>query len=119
MTRPAQPEPALFTHWERTVGEILDRTMKFPRSVRFTFTSRIDNAALDILERIVDARYARASETEPHLRDADARLTRLRVLLRLSTDRGYLSRRAYGHLMHRIDEAGRMLGGWRAATRKT
>ena len=40
--------PVLFTSWERTTGEILDRTMRFPKSVRFTFSVRIDNLALEV-----------------------------------------------------------------------
>jgi len=33
-------ELPLYTHWERV---LLDRTMKFPRLVRFTLANRMDN----------------------------------------------------------------------------
>ena len=43
----ADPQPR---QQERTLGDLLDRTQKFPKHVRFTFSSRIDNMALDIYE---------------------------------------------------------------------
>jgi hypothetical protein len=103
----------LFVHWEHTTGEVLDRTLKFPKAVRFTFSSRIDNLTLDILEGIVAARYAKAGQKDAVLREVDSKMTRLRVLLRLSHQRSFLSHSGYERLMELIDEAGRMLGGWR------
>ena len=51
-------EIPLFIHWERTLNDLLDRTMKFPKRVRFTFSNRIDNHALDVMERVVDPCFA-------------------------------------------------------------
>ena len=42
---PAPEVPQLLVHWERTVGELLDRTAHFPKAVRFTFAQRIDGLA--------------------------------------------------------------------------
>jgi len=106
-------ELPLFVHWEKTAGEILDRTQKFPKSVRFTFSSRIDNLVLDILESVVEACYSPKAEKLASLRAADLALAKLRVMLRLSHERRYLDSRGYEYLMRGIDEAGRMLGGWR------
>ena len=106
-------EPALLVHWERTLGDLLDRTQKFPKSVRFTFSTRIDNLSLDILDRLVRARFAPISDRRTHLAEADASLAVLRVLVRLSHDRHYLDRGGLEHVARNLDEAGRMLGGWR------
>lgn len=106
-------ELPLFVLWEKTVGDLLDRTQRFPKSVRFTFASRIDNLALDILEHIVVACYSPPAETRRVLRDLDLALARLRVLLRLACERQFLDRRGFEHVMRRVDEAGRMVGGWR------
>ena len=106
-------ELPLFGHWEKALGDLLDRTVKFPRSVRFTFTTRIDNLALDVLEEIVLARYAPRGEKRAHLKRIDAALARLRVLLRLCYERRYLGRRGFEQVMRNVDEAGRMVGGWR------
>ena len=109
----AAPDLKLLKDWEDAVDTLLDRTLKFPRVARFTFANRIDNLALDILEHLVDARYASGRAASAPLREADAQLTKLRVLLRLSQRRQYLAPRAFEHLMRQVDACGRMLGGWR------
>ncbi len=112
MTPPDHHAPVVVL-WERTTGQLLDHTMRFPRAVRFTFARRIDDLALDILERLVEARYAERGRKLALLAEADGRLARLRALLRLATDRGYLSQGALLAVMKPVDETGRMLGGWR------
>ena len=116
-------ELPLYTLWEQVLGDLLDRTMKFPRSVRFTLAGRMDNLALDILERIVEARYSsgprkaevlrEADLTLARLREADLTLARLRALVRLSHARRHLDHRVYEHVSRGLEGAGRMLGGWR------
>ena len=75
VTPPTVPdEPILVVQWERTLAAVLDRTAQFPKSERHTFAARVDGRALDVLEALVQARWASRRE---------------------------------------MDEAGRMLGGWR------
>ncbi len=105
--------PQLILHWEQTLGDLLDRTAQFPKVVRFTFATRVDTLALDILEAIVRARWARGSVKADQLARADADLAVLRVLIRLCFERRYLARAGFEHVVRNLDEAGRMLGGWR------
>jgi hypothetical protein len=114
MTAPHQTL-ALFAHWERVIGCLLDRTLQFPKHSRFTFASRMDGLALDILEQVVTACYGTAGIRHKALVNADLSLARLRVLLRLSHARQFLSGGAYEALARDLDETGRMLGGWRAS----
>ena len=107
------PELPLFILWEKVLADLLDRTSKFPKSARFTFSSRIDNISLDILEKIVEARYNSGEEKRKALKEIDLALARLRVLLRVCHDRKYLSHGGFEHVMRQVDEAGRMVGGWR------
>ncbi|MBI5630564.1 MAG: diversity-generating retroelement protein Avd [Elusimicrobia bacterium] len=100
----------LFIHWEKTLKDILLRTEKFPKRVRFTISSRIDNLTLDILEKIIEARYSK--DKTAALSQASIALEKLRVLLRVSHEERYLDRRGFEHVSRHIDEAGRMLGGW-------
>ena len=106
----ASPELPLFVHWEKTLRDILSRTEKFPKRVRFTISSRIDNFAFDILEKIVEARYAK--DKAAALAQASLSLEKLRVLLRISHDERHLDHKGFEHVARNIDEAGRMLGGW-------
>lgn len=103
-------ELPLFVHWEKTLRDILSRTEKFPKRVRFTFSSRIDNLALDVLEKIVEARYAK-NRTAP-LTQANLLLEKLRVLLRISHSERHIDNRGFEFAARSIDEAGRMIGGW-------
>ncbi len=104
-------ELPLFLHWEKAVCWLLGKTAKFPKNVRFTFTVRIENVALEILEEIIAARYARARLV--HLERISADLDKLRILLRLCDQLGHLDHRGYERAMLWIAEAGRMTGGWR------
>ena len=104
--------PVILVLWERVLGELLDRTQKFPKSARFTFASRIDNIGLDLLEHLVQARWAPTAGKAAHLREADLCLAQLRVLLRLSHQRRLLDTRGYEHLARELDAVGRQLGGW-------
>ena len=101
----------LFVHWEKTLSDILDRTQKFPKSIRFTFSTRIDNMALDILEQIVESCYAPRNRKRELLSEIDGALVRLRVLVRLCFYRRYLNRQGYEQVARNLDEAGRMVGG--------
>ncbi|MBM4394961.1 MAG: four helix bundle protein, partial [Deltaproteobacteria bacterium] len=55
---PADEVP-LFALWETVLHDLLARTAKFPKRVRFTLATRLDNLALDVFERLVEARYSR------------------------------------------------------------
>lgn len=112
VSAPAEELP-LLRLWETTLHELLDDTEGFPKRVRYSFVSRIDNAALEVLEQLTLARYAPAREVGAALACADAALARLRVLLRVAQARGHITERRYAARLERLDEAGRMLGGWR------
>ena len=100
----------LFVHWEKTLKDILSRTEKFPKRVRFTLSSRLDNLALDVLEKLIEARYTR--DKSAVLAQANLSLEKLRVLLRICHEERHLDHRGYEYAARNIDEAGRMVGGW-------
>ena len=103
-------KPPLLVLWYDLVKWVLQKTEKFPKRVRFTLSIRIDNLTLDIMERLTEARYARSKGGV--LRDVSGMLDRLRLLLRLCHDLDHLDHGGYRHVSEKIDEAGRMLGGW-------
>lgn len=103
----------LYVHWETTLKWILERIDRFPKSVRFSLSSRIANISLDILEAIVEAIYSR--ERISILDRINLHLEKLRILFRICHSRQYLSLRQFEYVSKSIDEAGRMTGGWRKA----
>ncbi len=105
-----EAELPLFVHWVDFLDWLLPITGGFPRSARFTFSARIENLALDVLEDVIEARYT--SKKTQILRRANLRLEKLRVLLRLCHRRRYVATTGYEQAARGIDEAGRMVGGW-------
>jgi hypothetical protein len=104
-------ELPLFVLWYDFLKWLLQKTEKFPKKVRFSFIGRIDNLALDIIEGITEARFSR--NKSDILQKIDLKLEKLRILLRLSNDLRYLDNKAYEFASKRINEAGKMVGGWR------
>lgn len=110
MTRRANDDLPIFVQWTDFMKWLFSVTEKFPKRVRFTFSERIDNLALDIFEDLVEARYAR--EKAPILRRANLRLEKMRLLLRMCHELRHLPHAAFEHSARSLNETGRMLGGW-------
>jgi four helix bundle protein len=91
---------------------LLPRTQSFPRPQRFVITQRLQNAALDFQELIVDADAARGSARREVLNRADAALNKTRLYLRLCREWQWLTPGQYQHAAQMITEMGRLLGGW-------
>ena len=100
----------VFVRWMDFIKWLLPTTEKFPKRVRFTFTNRIDNLALDVVENLVEARYA--NRKEGLLKGVNLKLERLRVLLRICHELQYLPHKSYAFAVRSLDEVGRMVGGW-------
>lgn len=109
-TRAAGPKDfILFERWMDLTRWLFERTQRFPKTLRWTLTQRLESLALEILEDITTAGYQ--SNKTRALRSADERLNRLRVLLRLTHELGHLSHGHYEEAACRLAEAGRILGG--------
>jgi hypothetical protein len=86
--------------------------MDFPRSQRFVVTRRLQDAALDFYERIVEANGSRGRDRMERLREADVALDKVRHYLRLTHRWKWLSMGQYQHASKMVAELGRLLGGW-------
>lgn len=108
------PEPLrILVEWERTLNDLLDRTAKFPKAVRYSIGARMDEAGIDIALLLTDARYARGERRRRALEEVDRQLNRLRILVRLAFARRLLATGGYEHLSRELDTFGKGLGGWR------
>lgn len=86
---------------------IVDR---FPRYEKFVLCTQIKNCTLDIAREVVRANKSRSKK--PILYGIDIRLEELRMLVRFSRDRRFLSLKSYEHSSKLLSEIGRLLGGW-------
>lgn len=105
----------LFVHWYQTLDWILSTVERFPKHARFSIASRLADAALDTMTLIVEAIYTK--NRIRLLNRINLLLEQQRVLFRVACDRRYLSIRQHAHIAAALDEAGRMVGGWRKSSR--
>ena len=110
---PPAPGPVVVGKAYDLVLWLVQKVEKFPKSYRFSVGQRLIDTGLDLLLLLVDAAY-RKEKREP-LRAAGLRTNALRFLLRLAHDLRLLSESAYAFATERLDEVGRMVGGWERA----
>ena len=65
---------------------------------------------LDVLQLVIRAIHTSAKTT--YLNEINLKLEELRVLWRLVKKRGWISLRQLDFAQSKLDEAGRMIGGW-------
>ncbi len=94
------------------VGWTLNRTAGFPKSHRFTFGQRLDNLTLDALMLAVRAIYQPREKKTPLLEELNLQLEQLRVLWRLVQEQHWISQQQLLFVTQKLDEIGRMTGGW-------
>lgn len=108
--KPDPERPPIYTVWEEVCGWTFDRTAAIPKSQRFTFGQKIDEKSLDVLLLVVRAIHKRDKLAE--LEEVNLKLEELRVLWRLVQKRGWISLKQLDFIQAKLDEAGRMVGGW-------
>lgn len=86
---------------------------KYPRSHKFTIGDRLQNEALALLSRVVEATYTK--DRGRLLREAQLAIEQLRFLYRLSYDLRLVTEKAYEFAARTLDQIGRGVGGWRKA----
>lgn len=104
-------ELQLFVRWEEFLKWLLPVTDRFPKKARFTFTTRIQNLVLDILEEIIELRYYRKTR-QKKLESLNIRLEKLRILLRVCNHLHFMSNRQFERAIKEINAIGGMTGSW-------
>ena len=107
---PAPTEYPIFDHWYKTCDWILQACDRMPKQTRFTVSGRIANLALDITALLTEAIYSKVRI--PLLQRVNLLLEQLRILLRLSKDRRYISLAQYEYITDALYQCGKMAGGW-------
>lgn len=105
-------ELRVLVQWEALLHQMLDCTQRFPKSMRFSFVYRIDNLLLEITQTIVKAQYAPTVSQQSILIALNSLLAQLRLLLRISADRKYLSLGQLRVFVEELDDIGFQIHGW-------
>lgn len=85
---------------------------KFPRNHKFTLGDRIQNQLSDLLELYVEAYYLPKDKKQALLLHANISLEKLRHYFRLCFELGIYDSKKYNEFAIRLNEIGRMTGGW-------
>lgn len=101
----------VFEKWIEFLEWLLKLTEKFPKKIRFTLTTRVDNTALDILEDIIVYRYDRDARTTG-FKEINIKFEKLRVFLRICYRHKYISHSQHEFGILHLNELGRMAGSW-------
>lgn len=107
-----RPQSPLFVKTYDFLLWLIPLTLKFPRSQRFLLAERLSRMALDFYDLILEAVMTPEFQDE-RLDEADRLLTKMRLYVRMSYDLRCISLGQLEHAARRMDEIGRLLGGWK------
>lgn len=83
-----------------------------PKDSRYTLGGKIDTLFLETAESVFVAGYVARSEKPPYIQKASARLDLLKFFLQVLWEIRALDTTKYAAVSEKLDEIGRMLGGW-------
>ncbi len=86
---------------------------KLPRTHKFTLGDRLESHMLDILEGVIEAYYTPKSRKLYMLDKLNILLEKSRYLIRLGFEMGFYRSNHYKEWAEKINEIGRMVGGWK------
>jgi len=85
---------------------------KFPKHSKHTLGKKIDYLFLETIEFVVKANYSDRIEKLIFLNRASTKLDLLKFFLQLSWETKSLDNKKYILLSEKLNEIGKMLGGW-------
>jgi hypothetical protein len=100
----------LLTKLQDLLVYLIPQLNRFPRDQKFVLGDRIETKLLDVQEDCLRAYYGR--DKRGHLLEANLQLEVARHLVRLAHALKLFSNHTYGVLAEKMDEVGRMIGGW-------
>lgn len=84
-----------------------------PKSSRYTIGARIENKFLDLLELSYTAYFTQKDKKEYKISECILTLDTLKFFLSIAWEAKIISNKQYEELAQKLDEAGKMLGGWK------
>ena len=84
-----------------------------PKSNRYSIGLRIENKFLDLLEISYTAYFTQKTDKAEKISDCIFILDVIKFLISTAWEGKILTHRQYGEIALKLDEVGKMLGGWR------
>lgn len=89
-----------------------------PKTHRYSLGNRIDSLFIEAMEATSAAAFLPREEKIPYVRLAARKIDALKLLLTILWESKSLDTKKYAALSEKIDEIGRMLGGWQGQLKK-
>lgn len=89
-----------------------------PKTHRYSLGSRIDTLFVEIIEAVATATFLAKEEKLPYVKYAIRKLDTLKVLLFILWETKSLDNKKYLALSEKLNEIGKMLGGWQGQLQK-
>ncbi|MFZ2310508.1 MAG: four helix bundle protein [Patescibacteria group bacterium] len=83
-----------------------------PKEHRYTLGQKIDNLLTEIIEAITSASFLILIEKQPYIRLAIRKTDTFKIFLLIIWETKSLDNKKYITISEKINEIGRMLGGW-------
>jgi hypothetical protein len=83
-----------------------------PKTHRYSLGEKIDKLFVELIEAIITAIFLSQTEKLPYVRLAIRKMDTLKVFLMILWETKSLDNKKYIALSVRLDEIGKMLGGW-------
>ena len=96
---------SVYTHWYGYYNEL-------PKTHRYSLGGKIDTLFIEVMESIAVASFLGKGEKQPYVRLAIRKIDTLKVLLMVLWETKSLDDKKYIALSVKIEEVGKMLGGW-------
>lgn len=84
----------------------------FPKTSRYTLGEKIDSLFVEVVEYIAVASYLSKQDKIPYVKKATLKLDVLKFFLQVAWEIKALDTKKYIMLSEKLNEIGRMLGGW-------
>ena len=84
----------------------------FPKTSRYSLGQKIDILFLEVTEFIFSACYLKGEQKLSRIESASIKLDLLKFFLKISWEIQALDNKKYATLSEKLDEIGRMIGGW-------
>ncbi|NQV13361.1 MAG: four helix bundle protein [Parcubacteria group bacterium] len=89
-----------------------------PKNHRYTLGQRIDTLFVEIIEALATAAFLPRNEKLPYVHLAIRKVDTLKIFLLILWETKSLDNKKYVALSYKIEEIGRMVGGWRGQLQK-
>ncbi|MBL7156492.1 MAG: four helix bundle protein [Candidatus Pacebacteria bacterium] len=91
----------------------------FPKTSRYTLGSKIDSLFIEITESVFLASYSKKQQKLSFILKASTKLDLLKFFFQIAWEIKAIDNKKYITLSERLDEIGKMLGGWNKQIQKT